>query len=119
MIVDFSKTNPLGWDDVKVHNIPSTSLTVYETHVADVTSHISWGGSLENAKLFKGLYETGTTYTAGNITVSTGFDHIKNLGYYTRANGILAGCTVKEYNGEYLFLPYVPGRFLHARLLRL
>ena len=80
MIVDFSKTNPLGWDDVKVHNIPSTSLTVYETHVADVTSHISWGGSLENAKLFKGLYETGTTYTAGNITVSTGFDHIKELG---------------------------------------
>ena len=80
MIVDFSKTNPLGWDDVKVHDIPSTSLTVYETHVADVTSHISWGGSLENAKLFKGLYETGTTYTAGNITVSTGFDHIKELG---------------------------------------
>ncbi|MBQ6898541.1 MAG: hypothetical protein IJN70_06110 [Clostridia bacterium] len=30
----------------------------------------------------------------------------ENLGYYTRANGIIAGCTVKEYNGEYLFLPY-------------
>lgn len=30
----------------------------------------------------------------------------ENLGYYTRANGIIAGCTMKEYNGEYLFLPY-------------
>ena len=80
MIVDFSKTNPAGWDNITIHNIPSTSLTVYETHVADVTSHASWGGNEEYAKLFKGLYETGTSYTSGNVTVTTGFDHIKELG---------------------------------------
>ena len=80
MIVDFSKTNPAGWDNITIHNIPSTSLTVYETHVADVTSHASWGGNEAYAKLFKGLYETGTSYTSGNVTVTTGFDHIKELG---------------------------------------
>lgn len=80
MIVDFSQTNPTGWDGVNIHEIPSSSLTVYETHVADITSHVSWGGTLKNAKLFKGLYETGTSYTAGDVTVSTGFDHIKELG---------------------------------------
>ena len=80
MIVDFSKTNPEGWENISIHNIPSTSLTVYETHVADVTSHDSWGGNSEYAKLFKGLYEKGTSYTSGSVTVTTGFDHIKELG---------------------------------------
>ena len=80
MIVDFSKTNPEGWDQVQVHDIPSTKLTVYETHVADVTSSVTWGGSAENAKLFTGMYETGTTYTQNGVTVTTGFDHIKELG---------------------------------------
>ena len=80
MIVDFSKTNPEGWGNVSLHNIPSTSLTVYETHVADITSHASWGGTKANAKLFKGLYEKGTSYTSGGVTVTTGFDHIKELG---------------------------------------
>ena len=81
MVVDFSKTNPEGWDNINVHNYASTSLTVYETHISDLTSSSTWGGSSENAKKFKGFYETGTTYTSSNgITVSTGFDHIKELG---------------------------------------
>ena len=80
MIVDFSKTNPEGWENVEIHNIPSTKLTVYETHVADVTSSTTWGGTESKAKLFTGMYETGTKYTSGTTTVSTGFDHIKELG---------------------------------------
>lgn len=80
MVVDFSKTNPEGWDDISTLEIPSSQLTVYETHVADMTSDSTWGGSAENAKIFKGLYETGTTYTSNGVTVSTGFDHIKELG---------------------------------------
>ena len=80
MIVDFSQTNPEGWDNVVLHNIPSSSLTVYETHVADMTSHSTWGGTAANAKLFTGLYEKGTKYTSGTTTVSTGFDHIVELG---------------------------------------
>ncbi len=80
MIVDFTQTNPTGWDDISILKIPSSSLTIYETHVADITSSATWGGTKENAKLFKGLYETGTTYTANGKTVTTGFDHIKELG---------------------------------------
>ena len=80
MIVDFAATNPEGWDNVKLLEIPAQGLTVYETHVADITSSASWGGTPENAKIFKGLYETGTTYTLGSTVVTTGFDHIKELG---------------------------------------
>lgn len=80
MIVDFSKTNPEGWDEIKLLEIPAQGLTVYETHVADVTSSPTWGGSKDNAKIFKGLYEEGTTYKSGSTTVKTGFDHIKELG---------------------------------------
>ena len=80
MVVDFSLTNPEGWDDVKVHETNQTSLTVYETHIADLTSSTTWGGTAAKAKLFTGFYESGTTYSEGGKTVSTGFDHIKELG---------------------------------------
>ena len=80
MIVDFSKTNPTGWNEVDYLNYDRKELVVYETHVADVTSSSTWGGTAANAKIFKGMYETGTTYTSGEKTVKTGFDHIKELG---------------------------------------
>lgn len=80
MVVDFSLTNPTGWNEVEVNNYASTELTVYETHIADLTSSDTWGGTEANAKLFKGFYETGTKYTKDGVTVSTGFDHIKELG---------------------------------------
>ncbi|MDE5715852.1 MAG: type I pullulanase [Anaeroplasmataceae bacterium] len=80
MIVDFSKTNPNGWENVVVNNYSSTELTVYETHIADLTSSSTWGGTPSNAKLYNGFYEAGTTYTQEGITVKTGFDHIKELG---------------------------------------
>ena len=80
MIVDFAKTNPEGWEDISVHNYESRQLTVYETHIADLTSSETWGGTAANAKKYAGFYETGTTYTEGSITVKTGFDHIKELG---------------------------------------
>lgn len=80
MVVDFEQTNPEGWEDVKVLDINPTSLTVYETHVADLTSSSTWGGTAENATLFTGFFEAGTTYKKGNTVVSTGFDHIKELG---------------------------------------
>ena len=76
MIVDFSKTNPEGWDEIAPKAYDSKELTVYETHVADVTSSSSWGGSAANSKKYLGLVEEGTKYN----THSTGFDHIKELG---------------------------------------
>ena len=80
MIVDFSITNPDGWDSVKINEIPQTSLTVWETHIADLTSSKTWGGTSEYAKTYKGFYEAGTTYTKDGVTVKTGFDHVKELG---------------------------------------
>lgn len=80
MIVDFSKTNPTGWEDISIHNYEARQLTVYETHIADLTSSDTWGGTASNAKKYAGFYEAGTTYTEGTTTVTTGFDHIKELG---------------------------------------
>lgn len=80
MIVDFSKTNPENWNDVSALQIDRKALTVYELHVADLTSSTTWGGTEANAKKFLGLQEAGTTYAKDGKTVTTGFDHIKELG---------------------------------------
>ncbi len=80
MIVDFSATNPLNWDDISYLNIERNHMTVYESHVSDVTSSSTWLGNKANAKLFKGMYEEGTTYSKDGVSVKTGFDHIKELG---------------------------------------
>ena len=79
-IVDFSETNPDGWDKVKPIAYDKNELVVWETHVADVTSSTTWGGPSEHAKKFLGLIDKGTTYTENGVTVTTGFDHIKELG---------------------------------------
>jgi pullulanase len=82
MIVDFSKTNPDGWSSIEPHAYDRKELTVWETHVADVTSSATWTGNEANRKRYLGLCEEGTTYTSStyNKTVKTGFDHIKELG---------------------------------------
>ena len=80
MVVDFSKTNPDGWNSVTPHAYDANELVVWETHVADVTSSTTWGGKAEWSKKFLGMIQEGTTYTEGTTTVKTGFDHIKELG---------------------------------------
>jgi pullulanase len=83
MIVDFSKTNPTGWDGVKVNAVDKKSLAVYETHLVDLTSSSTWSSSasdLSKAKTFEGAALSGTTYTKNGVTVKTGFDHVKELG---------------------------------------
>lgn len=80
MIVDFSKTNPDGWDSVSPIAYDRKELVVWETHVADVTSSSTWTGTESYRKKFLGVIEGGTTYTLKGTTVKTGFDHIKELG---------------------------------------
>lgn len=81
MIVDFSKTNPEGWDTFSLpHDYDRKNLVVDEMHIADLTSDASWGGTSSNAKRYAGFHESGTTYTQDGVTVKTGFDHIKDLG---------------------------------------
>ncbi|HKM02555.1 MAG TPA: type I pullulanase, partial [Bacilli bacterium] len=80
MIVDFTKTNPEGWDDVDFSVKKPTEIMPYELHVADLTADETWNGQEVNRKRFLGLIEPGTTYTKDNVSVKTGFDHIKELG---------------------------------------
>lgn len=80
MILDFDTTDPEGWNEITPLNYKRTELVVYETHVADITSSETWTGTEANRLLFNGMAEEGTTYTENNITVKTGFDHIKELG---------------------------------------
>lgn len=84
-IVDFSKTNPTGWNDVTPKAYDRKELVVWETHVADVTSSSTWTGTEALRKKFLGMIEQGTTYTktkpnGSQVTVKTGFDHIRELG---------------------------------------
>ena len=79
-IVDFSKLNPNGWDYNRKSLYTPNELVVYEIHVRDLTMDDTWNGTEANRGKFLGMSETGTTFSYGPTTVTTGFDHIKELG---------------------------------------
>ncbi len=79
-VVNFANTDPEGWNNVSAAKYDRKELTVWETHVADVTSSETWTGTESYRKKFLGMAESGTTYTENGVTVTTGFDHIKELG---------------------------------------
>jgi len=79
-ILDLASTDPTGWDSVTVNPYDRKELTVWECHIADLTSSSTWTGSVDNAKKYAGFHESGTTYTQDGVTVKTGFDHVKELG---------------------------------------
>lgn len=78
-IIDFDETDPEGWDEVSFEDISSpTELTVYEAHVRDLTADKTWishDPSVKNGT-YRAFVEPGTTYNG----VTTGFDHLKELG---------------------------------------
>lgn len=82
MIVNFSETNPDGWTYASrpdtIQNL--TDYIVYELHVRDLTTHDSWNGTESYRGKFMGLTEKGTTYSEGSQTVTTGLDHLAELG---------------------------------------
>ena len=82
MVVDFSQTNPEGWIYGKrpdtITNL--TDYIVWELHVRDLTTHSSWNGTESYRGKFMGMTESGTTYTKDSVTVTTGLDHIAELG---------------------------------------
>ena len=80
MIVDFSRTDPEGWSSVKPQTTDRKALTVWEMHIADITSSKTWTGTEANRTKYLGVVERNTTYTEGGKTVKTGFDHILELG---------------------------------------
>ena len=76
IVIDLDQTDPEGgWAErPKLDN--RNDAIVYEVHVGDFTSDTTWGGTAANAGKFPGMVETGTKYG----TVSTGIDHLKELG---------------------------------------
>lgn len=77
MVIDLDGTDPEGWEnDVNPHageNI--NDAVIYELHVRDFS--VDGDSGIKNAGKFLGLTETGTKTSGG---VSTGLDHMKELG---------------------------------------
>lgn len=77
MVIDLDSTDPEGWEnDSDPHADENINdAVIYELHVRDLSTDESAG--ITNVGKFLGLTETGTTTEGG---VSTGLDHIKDLG---------------------------------------
>ncbi len=76
MVIDLKKTNPTGWEKDKGPVFRNkTDAIIYELHVRDVS--IAANSGIKNKGKFLGLTETGTKNDDG---LSTGFDHLKELG---------------------------------------
>ncbi len=83
MVVNFTKLNSGldGWAaDKQPFDGNNVDACIYEIHVRDMTISPTSGVSERNRGKFLGLAETGTTYTENGVTVSTGLDHLKELG---------------------------------------
>ena len=85
MVVDFNKVNSEleGWaQDIRPDfGTNGTDASIYEIHVRDMTIDPDSGVTKEKRGTFAGLAEKGTSYTSKDgVTVSTGLDHIKELG---------------------------------------
>ena len=84
LVVNFKKLNQeiTGWANDIHPNFGehATDAIISEIHVRDMTINPNSGVSSTNRGRFLGLTEKGTTYTENNITVSTGLDHLKELG---------------------------------------
>ena len=76
MVVDLKETNPAGWEQDKSPLFKNkTDAILYELHVRDAS--IADNSGIKNKGKFLGLTETGTKNADG---LSTGLDHIKELG---------------------------------------
>lgn len=76
MVIDLQETNPAGWQNDKSPVLKNpTDAIIYELHVRDAS--IAPNSGIIHKEKFIGLTETGTKNPAG---LSTGLDHIKELG---------------------------------------
>ena len=92
MVYDKNQTNPDGWDELPVRwdgqeglDIATPQdLSIYEVHIQDFTGDESWVSSKAQNPTLRGTYnafvESGTKYTSDGVTVSTGYDHLDELG---------------------------------------
>lgn len=70
---------PEIWNGAGDYDIDSPQrLSIYEIHIRDLTMDSSWNGTEEPGS-YKAFYEAGT-HLDGHPSVTTGFDHIEELG---------------------------------------
>jgi pullulanase len=75
-VIDLAKTDPAGWaNDQRPPLISPLDIVLYELHVRDASIYPESG--IDYKGKFLGLTQTGTTGPRG---VSTGLDHLKELG---------------------------------------
>ena len=76
MIVDFSSINPIGWDSHKIPKpLKATEAVIYEIHVRDFS--VAENSGIQRKGKYLAFTESGTK-TAQKV--STGLDHLKELG---------------------------------------
>ena len=87
-IYDSEDSNPAGWDDLPlvwngVEGLDLDSpqdLTIYEVHVQDLTGDTSWVSNHDNKRgTYNAFVESGTRLE-GHPDVTTGYDHLNDLG---------------------------------------
>lgn len=83
---DSAEYKPTGWDGVET-NLGTLAtpqdLSIYEVHIQDFTGDESWVSSKATPTkrgTYNAFVEEDTTITVNAKTVSTGYDHLKELG---------------------------------------
>jgi pullulanase len=115
MIVDFSQTNPEGFVYGKRPNTMTnyTDAIIYEIHVRDLTSHSSWVVDSQYEK-YRGKFMGFTIENTKYQGVSTGIDHIKELGvthvqilpFFVYGNAIDESGAATQFNWGYMPLNF-------------
>ena len=85
MVVNFDKLNKdiPGWNQDQRstrYGNNNVDASIYEMHVRDMTINPNSGVDASKRGKFLGMAQEGTTYTENGKTVTTGLDHIKELG---------------------------------------
>ena len=91
LVYDKADTNPEGWDQmpavwdgIEGYDIKTPQeLSIYEVHVRDFTGDSSWVSNEGNANgTYNAFVESGT-HLEGHEEISTGYDHLNELGINT------------------------------------
>lgn len=118
MVVNFTKLNRsiAGWDaDQRPFTGRPVDAVIYEAHVRDMTISETSGVPQNFRGKFLGLAEKNTSFTNNGVTVSTGLDHIRELGVthvqlqpiydYSSVDEASSGNTVSKVNYNWGYDP--------------
>lgn len=79
MVIDLDSTDPEGWDtDTKPVLEDATDAIIYEMHIRDFSISETSGVTMEYQGKYNGVWQSGTTIPGTDV--STGVDHLKELG---------------------------------------